>query len=91
LCDVIFYFFEIDIHDSDDEAARAVVHVHLRIGVDVKLLHNGGSPIDDVDFAKRNIGDRFSPFARGWVRTVGMGRTNPFNTRTFSNVLIGTG
>src|SRR5438552_1026315 len=30
LCDVTFYCFEINAHDSADEAATAIVNVHLR-------------------------------------------------------------
>ena len=56
LCDVTFYFFEINAHDSADEVATAIVNIHLWNGVNVELLHDWRSPIDDVDFAKRDTG-----------------------------------
>jgi hypothetical protein len=56
LRDVTFHFFEIDAEYSADETATSIVNVHLRNRVNVKLLYDGGSPIDDVDLAQRNLG-----------------------------------
>jgi hypothetical protein len=54
--DVASDFFEIGADHSANEAATTVVHVHLRNRVNIKLLHNSGSPIDDVNLPQRNIG-----------------------------------
>ena len=56
LCHKTFYLVEIDAHDSADEAAVAVVNVHLRNRVNIELLRDCSSPIHDVDLAQRDLG-----------------------------------
>ena len=56
LCDVAFNQFGVDADDSADEAATAIVNVHLRNPVNVELLRDCSSPINDVDFAERDLG-----------------------------------
>ena len=55
LRDVTFHFFEIGAEYRADETATSIVNVHLRNRVNIELLRDCRFPIDDIDFAQRNL------------------------------------
>ena len=51
LRDVTFHFFEVNAQRGANETAISIVNVHLRDRVNVELLRDSRSPIDDINLA----------------------------------------